>query len=46
MTGAFGLGQIVGPSFAGFVFDQLHSFTIPSFLAAAVLVAAAILVLI
>ena len=30
MTGAFGLGQIVGPAFAGIVSDRLGSFTVPS----------------
>lgn len=46
MTSAFGLGQILGPSFAGFVFDHLGSFTISSFAAAAALVVASALVLI
>ena len=44
MTSAFGLGQIVGPSVAGFMFDQSSSFAIPSFFAAIALVVAAILV--
>ena len=30
MTGAFGLGQIIGPAFAGIVSDSLGSFTVPS----------------
>jgi predicted MFS family arabinose efflux permease len=43
MTGAFGLGQIVGPIFAGVLSDRLGSFTVPSIVAAfALLVAAAI----
>ena len=46
MTSAFGLGQILGPSFAGFAFDHLHSFTVPSLAAAATLAIAAALVLI
>lgn len=46
MTSAFGVGQIIGPGFAGFVFDHLNSFTVPSLTAAAALVAAAVLVLI
>ena len=45
MTSAFGLGQILGPSFAGFVFDHLSSFAIPSLAAAAALAVAAALVL-
>jgi predicted MFS family arabinose efflux permease len=43
MTGAFGLGQIVGPVFAGIVSDRLGSFTVPSVTAAAALLAAAFL---
>jgi predicted MFS family arabinose efflux permease len=44
MTSAFGVGQILGPSFAGFVFDRTGSFTIPSIVAAAALVGSAALV--
>jgi predicted MFS family arabinose efflux permease len=43
MTGAFGLGQIIGPAFAGIVSDRLGSFTAPSLAAAAALLLAAIL---
>jgi predicted MFS family arabinose efflux permease len=43
MTGAFGLGQVVGPLFAGIVSDQLGSFTAPSIVAALALGAAAVL---
>ncbi|MGH7042683.1 MAG: YbfB/YjiJ family MFS transporter [Acetobacteraceae bacterium] len=43
MTSAFGLGQILGPSFAGALSDRLGSFTVPSIVAAATLVAAAAL---
>jgi predicted MFS family arabinose efflux permease len=43
MTGAFGLGQIVGPAFAGIASDRLGSFTAPSIVAALALVAAALL---
>ncbi len=43
MTSAFGLGQIVGPSFAGALSDRFGSFTVPSVVAAAALVAAAVL---
>lgn len=43
MTGAFGLGQIIGPAFAGVVSDRLGSFTVPSLTAVlALLVAAAL----
>ena len=45
MTSAFGLGQILSPSFAGFMFDRLHSFTVPSFVAVAALAVAAALAL-
>ncbi len=44
MTGAFGTGQIVGPAFAGMLYDRLGSLTVPSFTAAGALVLAAILV--
>jgi predicted MFS family arabinose efflux permease len=43
MTGAFGVGQIIGPSFAGLLSDRLGSFTAPSVAAAlALLVAGAL----
>jgi predicted MFS family arabinose efflux permease len=45
MTGAFGLGQIVGPLFAGILSDRLGSFTAPSIVAALGLVIAALLAL-
>jgi predicted MFS family arabinose efflux permease len=44
MTGAFGLGQIVGPSYAGFAAERLDSFTVPSATAVAALLLAALLV--
>jgi predicted MFS family arabinose efflux permease len=44
MTGAFGLGQIVGPLFAGIISDHLGSFTAPSIVAALALGVAAVLV--
>jgi predicted MFS family arabinose efflux permease len=44
MTGTFGLGQIVGPAFAGIVSDSLGSFTVPSIAAAVALLLAAALV--
>lgn len=43
MTGAFGAGQIVGPFLGGLLFDLTGSFALPSVLAAAALVAAALL---
>jgi predicted MFS family arabinose efflux permease len=43
MTGTFGLGQIIGPAFAGIVSDSLGSFTVPSIAAAAALLLAAAL---
>jgi len=43
MTGAFGLGQIIGPVFAGIVSDSLGSFTVPSIAAAVALLLAATL---
>ena len=46
MTSAFGFGQILGPSVAGFLFDYLSSFAIPSLVAASALAVAAALVLI
>jgi predicted MFS family arabinose efflux permease len=45
MTGAFGLGQIVGPFFAGIASDRLGSFTAPSIVAALALVIAALFAL-
>jgi predicted MFS family arabinose efflux permease len=43
MTGTFGLGQIIGPAFAGTVSDSLGSFTVPSIAAAVALLIAAAL---
>jgi predicted MFS family arabinose efflux permease len=43
MTGAFGVGQIIGPIFAGFASDRLGSFTASSIVAALALLAAALL---
>ena len=40
MTASFGLGQIVGPAFAGALFDATGSFLIPSAAASAALVVA------
>lgn len=45
MTAAFGFGQIVGPLMAGWVADYSGSFAMPSFLAAGVLLVAAVIVL-
>lgn len=44
MTAAFGVGQIVGPSLAGWMHDMTGSFLLPSVAAAAALVAGAALV--
>ncbi|MBV9859251.1 MAG: YbfB/YjiJ family MFS transporter [Alphaproteobacteria bacterium] len=43
MTFAFGLGQIIGPAFAGIVADRTGSFTAPSTVAVIALLLAAIL---
>jgi len=45
MTAAFGLGQIIGPAFAGAVSDATGNFLLPSLAAAAALVFAALLAL-
>jgi predicted MFS family arabinose efflux permease len=45
MTSSFGLGQILGPLFAGYVFDVTGSLSLPLLGAAAALVAAALLTL-
>jgi len=45
MTASFGLGQILGPLFAGYVFDATGSLTVPLLGAAATLIVAATLVL-
>lgn len=46
MTTAFGLGQIVGPTFAGFVHDATGSFLVPSLAAVGALFLAALLVIV
>jgi predicted MFS family arabinose efflux permease len=43
MTAAFGLGQMVGPSFAGFAYGIGESFLLPSLVAAGALILAAAL---
>ena len=44
MTAAFGVGQIVGPTFAGTMLEATGSLTFPTVIAAGALVAAAVLV--
>ncbi|MDE0202532.1 MAG: YbfB/YjiJ family MFS transporter [Rhodospirillaceae bacterium] len=44
MTAAWGLGQMVGPTLAGVLFDALGGYLVPSLLAAAALAVAAVLV--
>jgi len=44
MTAAFGLGQIIGPIFAGWIHDLTGTFLMPSVAAAAALILAALLV--
>lgn len=44
MTASFGMGQILGPAFAGFVHDLTGSFLVPSLGAASALLVAATLV--
>ena len=44
MTAAFGLGQIIGPIFAGWVHDLTGTFLLPSVAAAVLLVLSAVLV--
>jgi predicted MFS family arabinose efflux permease len=43
MTAAFGLGQIIGPTFAGMVYDATGTFLLPSLAAAVALLVAATL---
>lgn len=41
MTGIFGIGQMIGPAFAGYLAEITGTFTAPSLVAAATLVVAA-----
>ncbi len=43
MTASFGVGQVVGPTFAGVLADQLGGFLVPSLIASGALVVAAFL---
>ena len=43
MTASFGLGQMIGPSFAGFAYEASGAFTLPTLVAAGTLVVAAVL---
>lgn len=43
MTASFGLGQMIGPAYAGFAYGIADSFRIPTLTAAAALLAAAVL---
>jgi predicted MFS family arabinose efflux permease len=45
MTAGFGVGQVVGPSLAGYLSDRTGGFMVPSLLAAGALVVAAVIVL-
>ena len=44
MTAIFGIGQMIGPTFGGFLHDISGNFRLPTLAAAAVLVLAALLV--
>ncbi len=44
MTASFGLGQVIGPVLAGAMSDRLGSFALPSMIAAAALLVAALIV--
>ena len=46
MTAAFGLGQIVGPAFAGAVYDATGTFLVPSLTAVSALLVAALLAIV
>ena len=45
LTAAFGVGQIVGPLFAGVIYDATGSFLLPSIAAASALLVGALLAL-
>jgi predicted MFS family arabinose efflux permease len=43
MTASFGVGQILGPLFAGYVYDHIGGFTLPLLAASLALLAAGVL---
>ena len=43
MTAAFGLGQIVGPAFAGVIYEATGTFLVPSLAAVSALLVGALL---
>jgi predicted MFS family arabinose efflux permease len=43
MTASFGVGQILGPLFAGYVYDHMGGFTLPLLAASLALLAAGVL---
>ena len=46
MTAAFGLGQIVGPVFAGVIYDATGTFLVPSLTAVGALIVGALLAMV
>jgi MFS family permease len=46
MTASFGLGQVIGPVIAGWLFEELGNLVLASWIAAAALVASALFALV